>query len=154
MALRLAALAASKPTAAEREEERANSPRRRGWDASSGNPRFQSDSGEWDHLIMSPRNEKLKNNGYQQVSPPVRRRIDEDAAFDRNAPLDFDRPHPKVLAAIAATRAAAKLRLAEGGGAPMPTPAPAKAVAAKAAASARAADTPARPHRRRRPTTR
>ena len=61
-ALRVAAIAAEKAKdLKDVEEERANSPRR-GWDSTYGNPRFESESGEYDHLLLSPRNEKLTNN--------------------------------------------------------------------------------------------
>ena len=104
MALRVAALAAQRPAAADIEErERSKSPGRRGWDSAYGNPNLTSETGEFDHLIMSPRNEKLSDNTYQRVSRP-RRRIDEEAARNRQAPPDFDQPHPRVLAALAATK--------------------------------------------------
>lgn len=70
-------------------------------DSTFGNPKFET--GEFDHLLLSPRNESLSNNSYQRVARP-RRRIDEEAAKDANAPLDFDRPHPRVLAALAADK--------------------------------------------------
>lgn len=53
---------------------------------------------QFDHLLLSPRNEKIANNTYHQRP---RRRIDEAAAAAAGAPLDFDRPHPRVLAALA-----------------------------------------------------
>jgi len=102
MALRVSSLMIKPP---ERDEDgRPISPGRRGWDSTYGNPAFQGETGhEFDHLLRSPRNEKMENNKYQQVSRS-RKRIDEDAAHARNAPLDFERPHPRVLAALAADK--------------------------------------------------
>jgi len=103
MAMRIAALAALKPSYVP-DNDPSKSPRRRGWDSTYGNPAFMSEDPEknYDHLLLSPRNEKMPNNMYRQQAK--HRRIDEEAANTRDAPLDFDRPHPRVLAALAADK--------------------------------------------------
>jgi len=95
MALRIAAVAEQQLSYL----EESLSPRRRGWDATSRNPIFESEHGAFDHLLFSPRNDAIAGNTYQRVQR-ARRRIDEEAAEAANAPLDFDRPHPRVIAAI------------------------------------------------------
>ena len=80
-------------------------------------------------MLMSPRNEKIPNNSYVRVARP-RRRIDEDAGAARNAPLDFDKPHPRVLAALAAGKRSLKSQSSDGEdgslSAQAPAPAPAE----------------------------
>jgi len=118
-------------------EEKNASPRRRGWDSTYGNPRFDTETNEFDHLLLSPR---MIKNSYKQDThreKPSRFPTIEgplDSANGPDAPLDFDAPHPNVIAALAKSRAKAEKAAAEKVAAEK-----AAAVASAEAASAEAA---------------
>ena len=82
-------------TSAEDEKNR----NRRGWDSTHGNPRFESDTGEYDHLLLSPR---MIKNSYKQES---KKRSNSPppgiVPAEPSANLDFDMPAPGVAEALA-----------------------------------------------------
>ena len=68
----------------------------RGWDSTTGNPRFESETGEFDHLLMSPR---MVKNSYKQETK--RRAPAGIVPAEPSGPLDFDMPGPGVAEALA-----------------------------------------------------
>jgi hypothetical protein len=72
----------------------------RGWDSTTGNPRFESETGEFDHLLMSPR---MVKNSYKQETK--RRAPAGIVPAEPSGPLDFDMPGPGVAEALAKHKA-------------------------------------------------
>ena len=85
------------------DHEKQKSARSRGWDSAHGNPRFDSETGEYDHLLVSPR---MVKNSYRAEVKKTSPRRDRPIAPppEPAAPLDFDLPNYSVAAALARNR--------------------------------------------------
>ena len=85
------------------DHDKQKSARSRGWDSAHGNPRFESETGEFDHLLFSPR--MIKNSYRAEVKKisPHRERPTPPPP-EPAAPLDFDMPNYQVAAALARSK--------------------------------------------------